>query len=73
MSDLIDSVVIEMCDQGHKFAKLPDHPMRDGRARCPHCMAIGLDDLRASFEEVSKRFAEASQERVVQIPDPSYR
>ena len=39
--------VIDTCDQGHKFAKLPDHPRRDGLARCPHCMAIGLDAATA--------------------------
>lgn len=40
--------VIEACDAGHKFAKLSDHPLRDGWPRCPHCMAIGLDAERAS-------------------------
>lgn len=34
--------VIDMCDQGHRFAKLPDHPKMAGRARCPHCLAIGI-------------------------------
>lgn len=29
-----------------KFAKLPDHPRRNGLSRCPHCMAEGLDALR---------------------------
>ena len=39
--------IIEMCDFGHKFGKLPDHPHNsDGFARCPHCMSIGLDDCR---------------------------
>lgn len=37
--------VIDHCDQGHKFAKLSDHPTKDGKPRCPHCMAIGLDKL----------------------------
>jgi hypothetical protein len=38
--------VVDTCDLGHKFAKLPDHPYKDGIARCPHCMAIGLDSAR---------------------------
>lgn len=38
-----EQVVIDTCDQGHKFAKLADHPLRNGIARCPHCMAAGLD------------------------------
>lgn len=40
-------IVIDTCDHGHKFAKLPDHPTKDGKARCPNCMAIGLDKLLA--------------------------
>jgi hypothetical protein len=31
---------------GHKFAKLPDHPVRNGMARCPICMDEGLDAAR---------------------------
>jgi len=38
---------IDQCEQGHFFAKLNDHPTRDGSPRCPYCMAIGLDKLRA--------------------------
>lgn len=41
--------VAEMCDFGHAFAKLPNHPLMDGAARCPYCMAKSLDDLRAGF------------------------
>jgi len=40
-----ETLLIDTCDFGHKFAKLSDHPMRDGNPRCPHCMAIGLDRL----------------------------
>lgn len=41
---MIGSLVIETCSQGHKFGKLmPDHPVKDGKARCPVCMAEGLD------------------------------
>ena len=39
--------VIDTCAFGHKFAKLSDHPKKDGKARCPHCLAIGLDVARA--------------------------
>jgi len=39
-------VVIDVCDQGHRFAKLLDHPVRDGRPRCVHCLAQGFDSLR---------------------------
>ncbi|MEI8186022.1 MAG: hypothetical protein WCG19_04950 [Chlorobiaceae bacterium] len=34
---------LETCLLGHKFLTLPDHPMKDGRARCPHCMAIAIE------------------------------
>lgn len=40
---LEEAAVIDECDFGHKFAKLPDHPMRNGLARCPRCMGEGLD------------------------------
>ena len=43
-------LVIDTCDEGgHKYAKLPDHPMRQGIPRCPHCMAIGLDRARSEL------------------------
>lgn len=42
--------VIDTCDFGHKFAKLKDHPTRDGKARCPQCLASELDGLRAEHE-----------------------
>lgn len=40
------TAIVDICEQGHKFAKLNDHPKRDGLPRCPHCMAQGLDTLR---------------------------
>lgn len=42
----MNEAIIETCEFGHKFAKLPDHPTKDGVARCPHCMAEGLDRIR---------------------------
>lgn len=47
--------VIDTCDQGHKFAKLPDHPKRDGISRCPYCMAIGLDGAREEIKRLEQR------------------
>lgn len=38
-----------MCDFGHRFVRLPDHPMRNGLPRCPHCMAAGLDSSRQKY------------------------
>ena len=46
-SSSLEQVVIDTCDNGHKFAKLPDHPVKDGKARCPNCLAIGFDKLKA--------------------------
>ena len=43
---LLFNPVIDTCDNGHKFAKLSDHPQRDGRPRCPHCLAIFFDNHR---------------------------
>jgi len=43
----VESLVIDTCSMAHRFAKLPDHPMRDGQARCPHCLAIGFDKYRS--------------------------
>jgi len=45
-TDMRQRAIIDTCDFGHKFAKLPDHPLRDGKARCPHCLASGLDGAR---------------------------
>lgn len=36
-------VTIDTCDHGHNFAKLPDHPVKDGKARCPYCLSVGFD------------------------------
>ena len=41
--------VIDTCDNDHRFAALPGHPVREGRTRCPNCMAIGLDAARAEL------------------------
>lgn len=38
--------MIETCDLGHKFVKLPSHPMRYGKPRCPNCMSLGLNRYR---------------------------
>lgn len=38
--------IIDTCDLGHKFAKLEGHPTEDGKARCPNCLAMGLDAER---------------------------
>jgi hypothetical protein len=38
--------LIDTCDFGHKFVKLPSHPMRYGKPRCPNCMASGLNRYR---------------------------
>lgn len=46
----LGKVIIDRCDYGHQFAKLVDHPVRDGKPRCPHCLAIGFDSQRASSE-----------------------
>lgn len=55
--------VIDMCDQGHKFAKLPDHPMRDGKARCPHCMATGLDAAWKELDEIRNELHQQAIEK----------
>jgi len=57
-------VVIDTCDVGHKFAKLSDHPKRDGVPRCPHCMSIGLDSARATLEEVEDVFKDQQTDLV---------
>ena len=48
---LATAPVIDTCDLGHKFAKLPDHPTRNGLARCPHCLVLGLATARAEERE----------------------
>lgn len=52
----MEAPLIETCDEGgHKYAKLPDHPMRQGMPRCPHCMAIGLDRARTELAAQAKQ------------------
>ena len=52
--------VIDSCDQGHQFAKLNDHPVNsEGRPRCPHCLAIGLDRSRQVERELFNKMIEA--------------
>lgn len=47
--------VIDTCDQGHKYARLPDHPYnKDGRPRCPYCMSIGLDRALSEVSELQE-------------------
>lgn len=36
---------VELCEAGHYFLKLPDHPLRGGHARCPYCLSVGRDRL----------------------------
>lgn len=44
--------IVDTCDFGHRFAKLPDHPRVDGRPTCPHCARIGIDRMRwTRFED----------------------
>lgn len=57
MSELLLLVVIDECHRGHRFPKLPDHPKKDGQARCPHCLAIGLDAERGRPYKVLARQA----------------
>ena len=47
--------IIDTCEQGHNFAKLPDHPERDGISRCPYCMAIGLGSAREEIKRLERR------------------
>jgi hypothetical protein len=51
----------DRCDHGHVFIKLGDHPLRDGSARCPYCMAIGLD---AALDESDRLAAEVEDLRL---------
>ena len=65
----VEIPVIDQCDLGHKFAKLPDHPIKDGKARCPHCLAIGLDRSRlaseAQLQAILSFIAEGSDELLI--------
>lgn len=44
--------VIDTCRLGHRFAKLPDHPVwPNGLAQCPHCVALERNqDMEKSYE-----------------------
>lgn len=57
--------LIETCDQGHKFIKLPDHPKHDGMARCPYCMATELDAAREEIKQLEQRSPKMTYAKVI--------
>lgn len=62
----LEEFTIDTCDRGHRFAKLSDHPEKDALARCPHCMAIGLDRARLAHAETRRKLEEA-EKRIQQL------
>jgi NTP pyrophosphatase (non-canonical NTP hydrolase) len=40
----ISDIGINVCDSGHQFTFLHNHPERNGRLCCPYCMATELDN-----------------------------
>lgn len=55
---LKDSATVDLCERGHYFLKLPDHPRSPStwRSCCPYCMAIGLYKLQEeTFVRVRSR------------------
>lgn len=51
-----NKLVIDTCSRGHEYAKLPDHPLdKDGKPRCPRCMADSLDIARRRLSNQSGR------------------
>lgn len=58
------NLIIDSCDQGHRFAALPDHPTKDGRARCPHCMVFGLRRL-----EDAERLQDRMMAAILDLPE----
>lgn len=51
---LKQQAVVDQCDHGHRFLALPDHPKKDGHKRCPYCLAIGFDSIRAELSELQQ-------------------
>jgi hypothetical protein len=49
----LEKRVLETCEHGHDFVYLADHPVADGRKRCPHCLAIGKDRQRDHIESLT--------------------
>jgi len=47
--------ILEKCDSGHSFYKLPDHPKNSiGHSSCPYCLAIGKEVLKAEIEALKE-------------------
>lgn len=61
------TIVIDTCDHGHKFAKLPDHPRRHDMSRCPYCMSVGLDLAREQKEKQLKAILSFIEEGVDEL------
>jgi len=51
---------IETCPLGHTFAMLPDHPKKNGKARCPHCMALAIENKIADIHFPSEELLDRS-------------
>lgn len=49
-----ESGIRETCSSDHDYIKLPDHPKKDGLARCPYCLAIGWDKFKAELDDLRK-------------------
>lgn len=65
--EAVPEVVIDTCDHGHKFAKLPDHPRRHDMSRCPYCMSAGLDLAREQKEKQLKAILSFIEEGVDEL------
>lgn len=47
-------IVIDTCDYGHSFAALRGQPKdSNGKARCPLCLATGLDTARTNADSLA--------------------
>jgi hypothetical protein len=52
MDNDIPAPVIDTCDFGHRFAKLPGHPVNSSQLpQCPYCMSIGLKRARQTIQD----------------------
>ena len=52
--------ITDMCELNHTFYRGENHPRKDGRWRCPECMATGLDAAR---DEIKSQQSQIKQLR----------
>lgn len=53
----------ELCNHGHQFMALPDHPKKNDVNRCPYCLAIAHDMVSLEVRNFKNQLAIAKAKK----------